>query len=214
MTAQTESNSTASGQKRRVVGAIVLLALAVIILPMIFDGEGSYQPPVETRIPERPIIELIPEVQQTRPVMSDSAAASLAVAGADAAAPASMAEDSNAAGEPQTSALEAGEDIPNSATALAADARPALAANGLPEGWVVQVGSFQNADNAAALTSRLLAADQRAFERRRRTDNGELVIVLVGPVTTRQAAQSLLSTIAEQEGIEGLVKPFELGSLD
>jgi cell division septation protein DedD len=59
-----------------------------------------------------------------------------------------------------------------------------------------------------------LAADQRAFERRRRTDNGELVIVLVGPVTTRQAAQSLLSTIAEQEGIEGLVKPFELGSLD
>ena len=37
MTAQTESNSTASGQKRRVVGAIVLLALAVIILPMIFD---------------------------------------------------------------------------------------------------------------------------------------------------------------------------------
>lgn len=212
MTAQTESNSTASGQKRRVVGAIVLLALAVIILPMIFDGEGSYQPPVETRIPERPIIELIPEVQQTRPVMSDSAAASLA--GADAAAPASMAGDSNVAGEPQTSALEAGEDIPKSAAALAADARPALAANGLPEGWVVQVGSFQNADNAAALTSRLLAADQRAFERRRRTDNGELVIVLVGPVTTRQAAQSLLSTIAEQEGIEGLVKPFELGSLD
>lgn len=214
MTAQTESNSTASGQKRRVVGAIVLLALAVIILPMIFDGEGSYQPPVETRIPERPIIELIPEVQQTRPVMSDSAAASLAVAGADAAAPASMPEDSNVAGEPLAPASQAGEESSESAVELAPETRPTLVASGLPEGWVVQVGSFQNADNAAALTARLLAADQRAFERRRRTDNGELVIVLVGPVTTRQAAQSLLSTIAEQEGIEGLVKPFELGSLD
>ena len=214
MTAQTESNSTASGQKRRVVGAIVLLALAVIILPMIFDGEGSYQPPVETRIPERPIIELIPEVQQTRPVMSDSAAASLAVAGADAAAPASKPEDSNVAGEPLAPASQAGEESSESAVELAPETRPTLAASGLPEGWVVQVGSFQNADNAAALTARLLAADQRAFERRRRTDNGELVIVLVGPVTTRQAAQSLLSTIAEQEGIEGLVKPFELGSLD
>ena len=214
MTAQTESNSTASGQKRRVVGAIVLFALAVIILPMIFDGEGSYQPPVETRIPERPIIELIPEVQQTRPVMSDSAAASLAVAGADAAAPASMPEDSNVAGEPLAPASQAGKESSESAVELAPETRPTLAASGLPEGWVVQVGSFQNADNAAALTARLLAADQRAFERRRRTDNGELIIVLVGPVTTRQAAQSLLSTIAEQEGIEGLVKPFELGSLD
>lgn len=196
------------------VGAIVLLALAVIVLPMIFDGEGSYQPTVETRIPERPIIELIPEVQQTRPIMTDAAAPTSAPAGTENGEPVIPAGVSDDEREQQASAAEAIGDIQESSEELTETARPTLSTTGLPEGWVVQVGSFQNADNAAALTSRLLAADLRAFERRRTTASGELVTVLVGPVTTRQAAQRLQTTLAEQEGIEGLVKPFELGSLD
>ena len=66
---QQDPQEVSKGRKRRVVGTIVLLALALIILPQLFDGEGSYQPQVESRIPERPIITLLPQPQQSRPVM-------------------------------------------------------------------------------------------------------------------------------------------------
>jgi len=66
---QQDPQEVSKGRKRRVVGTIVLLALALIILPQLFDGEGSYQPQIESRIPERPIITLLPQPQQSRPVM-------------------------------------------------------------------------------------------------------------------------------------------------
>ena len=46
------------GAKQRIVGTVALLALALIFLPIIFDGEGSYQVPVSSRIPETPIISI------------------------------------------------------------------------------------------------------------------------------------------------------------
>ena len=55
--------------KQRIVGTVVLLALALIFLPIIFDGEGSYQAPVSSRIPETPIISILPEPLQSRPVI-------------------------------------------------------------------------------------------------------------------------------------------------
>jgi cell division septation protein DedD len=47
----------------------VLLALALIFLPIIFDGQGSYQAPVSSRIPVTPIISILPEPIQSRPVI-------------------------------------------------------------------------------------------------------------------------------------------------
>ena len=57
------------GAKQRIVGTVVLLALALIFLPIIFDGEGSYQAPVSSRIPDTPIISILPEPTQSRPVI-------------------------------------------------------------------------------------------------------------------------------------------------
>lgn len=58
------------GTKQRIVGTVVLLALALIFLPIIFDGEGSYQAPLSSRIPEPPVITLLPEPATVRPVMA------------------------------------------------------------------------------------------------------------------------------------------------
>lgn len=59
--------------KQRVVGSVVLLALALIFLPIIFDGEGSYQRQLTSRIPNPPEIEPLPEPVQTRPrIIADS----------------------------------------------------------------------------------------------------------------------------------------------
>ena len=61
------------GAKQRIVGTVVLLALALIFLPIIFDGQGSYEAPVTSRIPDTPIISILPEPVQSRPVIVNDA---------------------------------------------------------------------------------------------------------------------------------------------
>ncbi|MCG8414940.1 MAG: hypothetical protein MI746_12040, partial [Pseudomonadales bacterium] len=51
------------------MGTVVLLALALIFLPIIFDGQGSYQTPLSSRIPDPPQVAVLPEPVQTRPVI-------------------------------------------------------------------------------------------------------------------------------------------------
>jgi len=41
------------GTKQRIVGTVVLLTLAFIFLPIVFDGQGSYEPAMTSRIPDR-----------------------------------------------------------------------------------------------------------------------------------------------------------------
>ena len=38
--------------KQRIVGTVVLLACCLIFLPIVFDGEGSYEPALTSRIPD------------------------------------------------------------------------------------------------------------------------------------------------------------------
>ena len=47
----------------------MLLALALIFLPIIFDGQGSYQSPLSSRIPAPPLISILPEPVAARPVI-------------------------------------------------------------------------------------------------------------------------------------------------
>ena len=53
--------------KQRIVGVVVLLALALIFLPILFDGDGDFQSTISSRIPEAPTIELMPEPVPSRP---------------------------------------------------------------------------------------------------------------------------------------------------
>ena len=55
--------------KQRVVGTVVLLACCMIFLPIVFDGEGSYEPALTSRIPDPPQITILPEPKQTRPII-------------------------------------------------------------------------------------------------------------------------------------------------
>ncbi len=56
--------------RQRLIGTLVLGLLALILLPMIFDGEGSYQPPLETNIPAEPARPDVTRDMPTRPVVT------------------------------------------------------------------------------------------------------------------------------------------------
>ncbi|MDA0805569.1 MAG: SPOR domain-containing protein [Proteobacteria bacterium] len=186
------------------VGTIVLLALALIILPQLFDGEGSYQPQVQSRIPERPIITLLPEPQQVRPVMV-----------ADSQSPSVGAEAESV--ELTEQALNGNESEPAGVNSVASvtslstdtDSRPTLNAVGLPDGWVVQLGTFGDLDNASKLLTDLLAKGYKAYERRALRDEREISTILVGPVIVRAEAERLLAELATALDLKPLIKRYE-----
>ena len=214
---QQDPQEVSKGRKRRVVGTIVLLALALIILPQLFDGEGSYQPQVESRIPERPIITLLPQPQQSRPVMVGDVPSRAVVDNPTVAASASNSSEREPRiiEFPQSNQLSTAESQANTvaeaeiARDAEADANPSLNAAGLPDGWVVQLGTFGDLGNASSLLRELLADDYRAYERKSQRDGREMSTILVGPVIYRAEADRLLTELAAKLNLTPLVKRYE-----
>lgn len=201
---QQDSQELSRGRKRRVVGTIVLLALALIILPQLFDGEGSYQPQVQSRIPERPIITLLPEPQQVRPVMVGESQSPSANAEAENIELTESAVSNNASDPAEVNSAAS---VTNLSTDT--DSRPTLNAAGLPDGWVVQLGTFGDLDNASKLLTDLLARGYKAYERRSLRDEREMSTILVGPVIVRAEAERLLAELATALDLKPLIKRYE-----
>ena len=201
---QQDSQELSRGRKRRVVGTIVLLALAMIILPQLFDGEGSYQPQVQSRIPERPIITLLPEPQQVRPVMVGESQSPSANAEAENIELTESAVSNNASDPAEVNSAAS---VTNLSTDT--DSRPTLNAAGLPDGWVVQLGTFGDLDNASKLLTDLLARGYKAYERRSLRDEREMSTILIGPVIVRAEAERLLAELATALDLKPLIKRYE-----
>ena len=60
--------------KQRIVGIAVLLVAAVVLLPALFDGEGSYPLPLESRIPAPVPFPDAPRAVPERPVITADSA--------------------------------------------------------------------------------------------------------------------------------------------
>ncbi len=210
---------------------MILLALALIFLPMIFDGEGSYRPPLNSRIPDPPEIERMPEPVQTRPVIiADTLPDPIPVA-----EPIPTAVDEDLLTDPANSLQESIADVPNSDTeqmldqdssnsgstdlsiAATADYTPNLMQNsprlgpdGLPEAWSVRLGIFSNSENASSLLDSLLIADYKAYSSPIPSEQGELTGVFVGPWMNRERVDEYLQKLQTEFQLEGIVVRFRI----
>ena len=203
--------------KQRIVGTVVLLACCLIFLPIVFDGEGSYESALTSRIPDPPQITILPEPQQTRPVIiadSDVPAVSQPETEADQPASANQISDSDAeiastvAQETTAAGPEVSESVP--AYTRQDETLPQLGEDGLPSGWSVRLGLFSNADNAAILLERLQEAGYRAYMREIESDEGLLRGVFVGPWLDRQLSAGYQSSLQEEFQLAGIVVPYEM----
>lgn len=195
--------------KERIVGATVIVALGIIIIPWLLDGPAQAPRPVEQslELPSEeqsgrtytipldpaagPPVEVEPdEAPQLLPNQpggvvrrsGDGAAADLA--------PPPQPEPSPAAQPPSQPPPRP---APQPAEKKAAEPTPAPQA--AAESWAVQVGSFSQADNARALQRQLAEADFAVFVSRVATDAGTMHRVRVGPVKDRAEADRLLSKL-------------------
>ncbi len=193
------------GTKQRVVGTVVLLALALIFLPIIFDGEGSYQRTLSSRIPDPPEMRVMPDPIPERPVIQAENAATLT---ANQAATRAPPEPIN---PPATAVTDS--DPLAVVDQSAPSTPPGLDESGLPIGWSVRLGSFSNANNAENLTQRLLAGGYRAYTREITSTQGLLTAVFVGPQIERNRADQLKQQLQTEFQLSGIVVRFELDSI-
>jgi DedD protein len=180
--------------KQRLVGTLVLGSLALIVIPLMLDGEGVERPPLSGSIPPAPVFDTTPLPEPERPEILADTFTNTAI---DTVAPAAAASAlSDPPAEPETAEVEPAVVEPPAATVAVAStpeppaqsiSEPALDPAGLPETWVVRVGVFGEKANAERLAARLVADDYKAFVRPVGISSG----VFVGPMATQNDATGI-----------------------
>lgn len=214
------------GLKQRVIGALVLISLAVIFVPMLFDEPHTERSSRTIEIPEEPPF---PEVQQ--PPQMDTQAPSYRLEeptdmASDPAAP-ERAQSAPSEPDPQFSAEPAAPQAdepepaetqaqtqpetqtqPQPAPTQAATAEAPEAeeySRSLDGAWVVQLGSFGNADNARRLRDKVreLGYDSHL----QKVEQGDTVFTRVfsGPFVDEAAAAKAKQELDAKFGVNGLV---------
>ena len=187
------------GTKQRIVGTIVIASLALIFLPIIFDGQGSHQTQTASRIPEQPVVPILPEPQQSRPVI---------ISDADLVVTETKPEP-----EPVTKTIEeSASDVIEVSASESGFTRdiPTLNLAGLPNGWSIRLGSFSEASNATNLMQRLQTAGYKAYIRDIDSEQVELTGVFVGPWLERALVNDYIDQLRDEFQLEGMVVRYQL----
>ncbi|KAF1056223.1 MAG: Cell division protein DedD [Pseudomonas delhiensis] len=216
------------GLKQRIVGALVLLALAVIFLPMLFTREDemrqvSVEAPTMPSAPAMPAVNVQPtEVPQPQAAPEAAAGAQQAVPLPDsqpATSPAITAQSAPSqpiTNLPQPAATPA--QRPSQPAAASAPAQPVasvpaqpsapeqrLDADNLPVSWSVQLASLSNRARADELQKSLRSQGYNAYVRSFDGMNR----VFVGPVVQRAEADRLRDQLSKQQKLKGFVVRFQ-----
>ncbi|MHC8299085.1 SPOR domain-containing protein [Pseudomonas sp. ZS1P83] len=205
--------------KQRMVGALVLVALAVIFLPMLFSRQDeqrqvTVEAPAAPQAPSMPQVQVepvgVPEPQALpqEPVPSDdeiaqqeapstAIAPSVPVAPAAkpvAPAPVPVAKPTTAPGQPITAA-------PGKPDTT----QSRVDANGLSVSWSVQLASLSSRASAESLQKSLRSQGYNAYIR---TADGKNR-VFVGPLIERAEADRLRDLLSRQQNLKGFVVRFQ-----
>lgn len=184
------------GLRQRMVGALVLVALAVIFLPMLFSREDELQrvvvdAPAMPQSPAMPSAELDPV---SVPQVEDLPQEPVPGVGLDAGAPV---VEAPVAAEPEVA----------KSTAAPAITPPVsrLDANGLAVSWSVQLASLSNRASAESLQQTLRGKGYNAYIRNVDGMNR----VFVGPVIERAEADRLRDQLTRLQKLNGFVVRFQ-----
>jgi cell division septation protein DedD len=180
--------------KQRIVGSVVLLVLAIILSPVIFDGQGSYESQLVSRIPDEPVVEILAEPVQVRPVIiADTENNKLAVIDEEVI---SSEDTPPIPSLPENSELD--------------DQIPGLDASGLPRGWSIRLGSFAEVTNASNLVDRLRQSGYKAYTNIITNPAGDLTSVLVGPWLDPDLADKYREELQDEFMLAGVVVRYEI----
>lgn len=187
--------------KERIIGAVVLVGLAVLILPAILKGPHDATLPAESHGLDSTRTERIE--LQTGTTAHEEVPAHVD-APAELPPPSAPVEIPPPVGQPIASTEPEAhtEPAPQPAAPPAAHAAAPPAAASTASGWAVQVGTFASRSNADALASRLKELGHATFVLPLTANGKTLYRVRVGPVTDLESARALQQRLATQH-VEG-----------
>jgi DedD protein len=183
--------------RRRLIGAIALVAAIVVVLPMVLDttpkpldGEVSIKIPSPDSSKFTPRMVPVPPSAESRPADGDKAAtdtkstSKFAAAVGERAAPVEApapAPKAQPAPKPQ---LPAAAEAPKPAAAPAASSAPAAS-----QRYAVQVVALADAEKVKAVQAQMAAAGLKSYTEVVKTAKGDVTRVRAGPYPDRAAAE-------------------------
>ena len=203
--------------KERIIGAIVLVAVVVLVVPVFLDGPpgngeilservplpGQSEQETHTVILDRDRAEPVPAQATPGPAADDPAAEEPAAEpSADKPEPTRIARASESK---QPAVLTSPPEDEQQPVAAKAKSTAALtsSATGM---WAVQLGSFSSQENAERLAADLRKQGFAAFLSQLPTPSGQLHRVRIGPQKDREAAEAMATRLAKA-GHKGQVVP-------
>ena len=220
----------ASKFQNRLVGTIVLVALGVIVLPGLLDGQKKHYQDEFAAIPlvpkpgDRDEPDMLPTATQALPAQPPEGAAEEIRAG-DAAAPSldssRLAVNGNgdleqippAAELPKPKPVEKPKPKPQPVTEQVAATPPPKAtpeAQPAPVGkaYVVQLGALKNADKVNEIVASLRGAGYRAYTSPSTPVQGKITRILVGPEASKDKLKNSLGELKQLSGLSGVVMGY------
>jgi DedD protein len=175
--------------RRRLIGAIALVMLLVVFVPMVLDPEpGPARGGPTLAIPPKEGAEPLPPPKAAPPVAPPTAAPAPGAKPAEVKALESKpAPEAKPAAEPKAEAK--------------AEAAPKL------EGFAVQVGAFRDEAKLAQARDKLAAAGVVHYTERLDSKGGALTRLRAGPFPTREAAEAALAKL-KRSALDGKVVPL------
>ncbi len=192
--------------KQRLVGAVVLVSLAVIFIPMLLDGgDDSSMPRYGSNIPPQPEFNFEPleiPLQPVEPIANDRPQV------IDEVEPTAQPEQSQPA---ESKSSENKPLVQPTDTAAAKTDKPEEIPTSIPKtagepvAWVVQVGSFSQSANALGLRDKLRKNGFTAFVEKY-TDSGKTSYrVRVGPELKRETAEQMMQRLQDKMQLKGII---------
>lgn len=187
------------GLKQRMVGALVLIALAVIFLPMLLTRQDE-RASVEVEVPTAPVSPGMPDAVAPPvdvPVVSEPVPSD----------PEPLAENDPQPVEPVQAVSPPVAAQPVVAPPKPPQAKPEtrLDEASLPVSWSVQLASLSSRPNAENLQKTLRSQGYNAYIRHVEGMNR----VFVGPVIERKEADRLRDQLSRQQKLNGIVVRFQ-----
>jgi DedD protein len=194
--------------RRRLVGAIVLVLLAVIFLPLVLekepkpvgqdiniqippqDANGSFNSKI-VPVPDNPV----PAVSPVQPVQKPAVVTPKTVETALAPKQDEKVKETPPAVEPKPVAV---------APEKPKKTQPAPKPKTAKTGFVVQLATFSDPENAKQLQAKLTAAGFKSYTEILKTAKGNTTRVRVGPYATRQAAEEMRDKLKAKD-FQGIV---------
>lgn len=197
----------ASQFQNRVVGAVVLVALAVIILPGVLDGDKLHYQSDFAAIP------LIPTPEDTNPT---NVLPSVTEPIPDPVIPEPVVDSNNAnatATEINVSGASSGAQpvnppVPPQPAGPATGNKPQQAPKG--KAYVIQLGALTNAAKVEEIKATLSFANYTVFTVPTTAVQGKTTRIFVGPEASRQRLEASLPALEKLTGLKGVVREHKV----